>query len=281
MASTDSGKEEQTNQNIFLQIKSDFKKYVNFGLNISDPILKLEEQKYNQNYFVYFSGVTAMIIRSITYHTFLSIFCYYSITRAETKSNKWILFVLSAIQLLLMSPLSIYAIFNRNDFATAIKKNVIVASSFMVGYMLFSRVYAGPCKSDNFSEIWACNPQALVHALPQDSSLIVMLLPIVQTSCWGEIRIESIFFSWAVTIAWLIASIGYGNAYNSITTLAVYAPLSFVIIFENRRQFLINYFYMRRLELSRLRSEKQTVNFRDEFRSLIANMTHDLKTVSN
>ena len=106
---------------------------------------------------------------------------------------------------------------------------------------------------------WHCNPQATSNSLPQDLTMLLMLLPIADSSIWGEIRIDSIFSSWAIVVLSLVVSVIYGGAYNSITTVVFYAPISFLVLYEQRRQFLSNYFYMRRLEQTRQQSEEQTV----------------------
>ena len=97
---------------------------------------------------------------------------------------------------------------------------------------------------------------------------------------WGEMHIESVFGSWIVALLSMVICIIYGEAYNSISTVIAYATVTFFVLFEQRRQFLTNFFYMRRLDQSRTQTEWQAGLFRDEFRSLMGNMTHDLKTVS-
>ena len=96
---------------------------------------------------------------------------------------------------------------------------------------------------------------------------------------WGEMHIESVFGSWIVALLSMIICIIYGECYNSISTVIAYATVTFFVLFEQRRQFLTNFFYMRRLDQSRTQTEWQAGLFRDEFRSLMGNMTHDLKTV--
>ena len=266
-------------QDIFTEIQSDFKKFVSW-MRISDPELKEEERIYNEDYFLALGPVNSMILRIIAYDIFLGIFCYYSISESVTNSTEWRLFVGSIVLLLIITPVTVCTIFMRDAWSTILKQYIAMSCSIIMGYMMFTRVFAGPCESNDFTQIWHCNPQASSHSLPQDSSLMLMLLPIVQITGWSEIRIEAIIASWAIVMLFLSVSIVYGDAYNSITTVAAYGPISLAIIVEQRRQCLINYFYLRHLEQARQKSERQTIHFRDEFRSLIANMTHDLKTVS-
>ena len=265
-------------QDIFNKIKADFQTHVSW-MKIKDPELKEEERIYNEDYFLALGSINSMIIRIIVYNLFFGIFCYFSITKSTKYSTEWSLFVATLATLGVITPASFYMIFMRNAWATAAKQYLIIIVNCIVGYMMFTRVFAGPCESHDFSQIWHSNPQASSHSLPQDSSLMLMMLPIAQIVGWSKVRIETIIASWTIVMIFLSMSIVYGDAYNSIPTVLAYGPLSFAIIFEQRRQGLINYFYLRHLEQARQKSERQTVNFRDEFRSLIANMTHDLKTV--
>ena len=276
----DSDKPNGSKQDIFSEIQSDFQKFVSW-MKITDsfPELKEEERKYNEDYFLALGPINSMFIRVIVHNIFLGILCYYSISKSVMYSTEWRLFVATTIILLFMTPLFIYMILMRNSYATVLKQYLILICTTIMGYIMFTRVFAGPCESNDFTQIWHCNPQASSHSLPQDSSLLLMLVPIVQITGWSEIRIETIIASWVIVMVFLCASIVYGDAYNSIPTVAVYGPICLAIIVEQRRQGLINYFYLRRLEQARQKSERQTIHFRDEFRSLIANMTHDLKTV--
>ena len=275
----DSDKQNGSKQDIFTEIQSDFKKFVSW-MRIADPELREEERKYNEDYFLALGPINSMFIRIIVYDIFLGIFCYYSISQSVMYSTEWRLFVASIVMFVIITPVTIYMFFMKNSWGTILKQYLVVVGSTIMGYMMFTRAFAGPCESDDFTQIWHCNPQASSHSLPQDSSLMLMLTPIVQVTGWSEIRIETIIASWTIVMCFLCVSIVYGDAYNSIATVAAYGPICLAIIVEQRRQCLINYFYLRRLEQARQRSETQTIHFRDEFRSLIANMTHDLKTVS-
>ena len=263
---------------LFRDIKQDFQKYVKL-MRIVDPVLVCEKNKYFEEYFYTLGASTSLVLKTFVYFIFALVFCFYCLNQSTMLTGEWYFFASSLVGVCVMSPVTFYTMMKKSPLNLMIKQHVIVLCTILMGFMMFVRVRGGPCESDNFSQIWHCNPQGSSKSLPQDFTILLMLLPISEASMWGEMNIESVFASWMVVILSMSTCIAYGGAYNSITTVVAYTSVTFFLLFEQPRQCLLNFFYMRRLDQSRTATVKQAGHFREEFRSLMGNMTHDLKTV--
>ena len=245
-------------EQLFIEIKSDFQKFTK-NMRIINTEMKQEENQYFEDYFLIIGSVKSLLAKSVIYLIFITISFYYAFLKSTMYSMEWTMLVGSCVVMLFLSPAAFYIMFIRDALSTMIKQYLLVTGSALIGFLLLLRVHTGACLSDDFTQTWHCNPQATSYSLPQDLTMLLMLLPIADSSIWGEIRIDSIFSSWAIVVLSLVVSVIYGGAYNSITTVVFYAPISFLVLYEQRRQFLSNYFYMRRLEQTRQQSEEQTV----------------------
>ena len=270
---------EMRERNIFVDMKSDFDHHVRY-MRIVDPDLLQESRIYFENYFYVLGISTSLIMQTLIYLVICLTFVFYCLKHTVLYSTQWYLFITSFVSIVIMTPIIFYTILVRGPVVSMVKPYIIFLCTILMGFFMFSRVHGGVCDDTSFTQMWHCNPQATSKSLPQDFTILLMLLPISESSIWGEIHIESVFASWVVVILSMIICIIYGECYNSISTVVAYASVTSFVLYEQRRQFLSNFFYMRRLDQSRSSSEQQTVHFRDEFRSLMGNMTHDLKTVS-
>jgi hypothetical protein len=155
-----------------------------------------------------------------------------------------------------------------------------LASILSLGVCLLARVHNGQCKSLNQTYMWSCSSEMASRALPQEHLVMLMMYPLMHSSVLKALRFEYVLASWVLAIMFIFAAIGWSNATQSLPAIIIYIPLSGVILFENYRQDLILYFVVKRQkkllgENKRMADEQAT-----EMRHMIANVAHDLKTVS-
>lgn len=150
-------------------------------------------------------------------------------------------------------------------------------------YRIIARSAHGVCESSGqMMGVWNCNPFSMVGAIPIDSSMVAMLLPILYSVSVRGGRYGYAIFLWALTITSLLISFLYTTSWNSSLFILYYAMLSITILIEARRQ---NYFlfflhtelmdYVKRQEVAANEANAE------EMRHMIANVAHDLKTVRN
>jgi hypothetical protein len=85
---------------------------------------------------------------------------------------------------------------------------------------------------------------------------------------------------WLSIVAFLLVIILWFNLYNSTVSLIFYVPISLIILTESRRQNLEVFFITQKLEKSLEDNEANAELHATELRHMIANVAHDLKTVS-
>ena len=224
----------------------------------------------------------SLILAACVFIIEMVIFNVFSISQSEMYTSTWTMFLISALSGTISTPL-FFLLVLKKDLSHNLKLQSFLGiyGSMVLGFMLFSRVYAGPCDSDQFVDMWRCNPQANSRSLPQDMTLLLMLVPLLTSAMFYEMPWEAILGVWGVVVFWLIIACAYSGAINSISTILLYVPVSFFMIYENQRRNLCGFFYMRGYEETMGNTRQQAERFTSEYRSLMANITHDLKTVHN
>ncbi len=142
---------------------------------------------------------------------------------------------------------------------------------------LYFRIVAGQCPSQNLKKVWYCNPLQDANALPLDSVLVVMMVPILYSVVFREIRWKNIALSWLLTVAGLSYCIIAKNMFATIPILLTYIPISAMYLYDTNRQNKNTFRLTQKLaENERLADETHA----RELRHMIGNVAHDLKTVS-
>ncbi len=151
------------------------------------------------------------------------------------------------------------------------------------GSLLIFRTAIGPCKSkfrENISS-WRCNPNAEGGALPLDSVIMVMFIPIIFTCVLRETRIILTIVGWALAVMSLIISAVVLGSMKPTLSITFYVMTSVVIMFDSFKQYLLLFLLSRKLKGTLEMNEKLAdQNKANEMRNMIANVAHDLKTVS-
>ncbi len=150
-----------------------------------------------------------------------------------------------------------------------------------MGLALSYRVYKGECSDEKYRNIWHCNPEFHSSAVPQDCMFLLMIYPILFQAVYKSIKFQTVCLAWLVNVGFMCLAISInGGAMMSLPTLVLYIPLSLIIILDLQRQNLSYYFlHCHQLWLG---SENKRLSHESEveMRHMIANVAHDLKTVS-
>lgn len=158
----------------------------------------------------------------------------------------------------------------------------VLTAMFCFGLIL--RTQTGECGyiSTKFdTTMWWCNPESESNALPHDSMLIVMLLPLVYSIVWRETTWSVTLLSWAVCSTALVVSLLIGDASTSQGPVGFLIPLNFAILYECQRQRLLSFLSIRGLQSNMANNMKEVDEASaTEMRHMIGNVAHDLKTVS-
>lgn len=153
-------------------------------------------------------------------------------------------------------------------------------SSIAIGLYLIARVMNGECQKLDQEHMWGCDSEHASHALPQDVLLCLFLVPLLYSITFKSIAMKCIFVSWLIIVSCVSIAIGISGDTQSIPTLIIYIPSSLIMMYEIHRQNVIQFLVAKKHhrlleEIRRLNEEGHT-----ELRFMIANMAHDLKTVS-
>lgn len=273
-------------------------KHGNFNYQIAFDLVK--DPKLRQEYYEYLSKSKSSILQAL-------IKCYYTIF--------WVplLVISSSIELVNIDPgsknhaLQFSCIFLLLVFAVVIAacgvifllihvwtQNLIspyfkrhlstIQIIFMItvtmvhGIQLFRRTMGGECGAAKF---WNCNPYASSGIFPVDSALILMFVPLsFITFIRGPVFLWT-FVSWILVVAFLIGTSIYLETLKGIVIILVYVFSSIFIMFDFYWQSFIMFYMNRRLDETLKENERLAEDQKaTDMRHMVANVAHDLKTVS-
>eukprot|EP00981_Chlorochromonas_danica_P009247 scaffold2582_cov162-Ochromonas_danica.AAC.16 len=157
---------------------------------------------------------------------------------------------------------------------------VYLAIELTVCYRHCYRTIVGQCpKNTSLTENWNCNYLAHEHAIVSETSIIIMMIPLLYCVTVRASSFEFALFLWACTISTLVFSIIYSEATASILFVFYYVLCSSVVLIETRRQ---NYYlFFTHIMLQKSLADQEEANDKanaQEMRHMIANVAHDLKT---
>ncbi len=150
----------------------------------------------------------------------------------------------------------------------------------MFGVLLILRVKNGTCASPLYTHSWFCNSEGASHALPQEMILIIMMIPIFYSSVAKSRKLSLVLLSWLLSLAMIIIAIFVSESHRSWHAVVLYIPFSIIIIFENHRQNMTLHSCIRQQQALLTENVKYAEDAQTELRHMIANVAHDLKTVS-
>lgn len=160
---------------------------------------------------------------------------------------------------------------------------VYLVIELTVCYRHCYRTIIGQCpRSASLTENWNCNYLAREHAIVSETSIIMMMIPLLYGVTVRASSFEFAVLLWACTLSALVFSIIYSEATASILFVFYYFLCSSVVLIETRRQ---NYYlFFTHIMLQKSLAEQEEANDKanaQEMRHMIANVAHDLKTVSS
>ena len=155
-----------------------------------------------------------------------------------------------------------------------------VFSSLTLGLFLLARILNGRCQSLDQLHMWSCNSEYDSHALPQEIVLCLMFLPVMLSTTFKAVRTQFIFLSWLICIFFIALAIIIGDAYQSLPALIIYTPLSATVLYEIHRQNVVQFLVLKKQKMLLEANKRLSEEAQNELRFMIANMAHDLKTVS-
>lgn len=148
-----------------------------------------------------------------------------------------------------------------------------------------ARTMSGHCSSTPLNG-WRydpelCNNFADDGIFPPDTFLIMTMTPFLSVTILRETRIAVIGFCWLAIIASLSVCVIHLASFSSLTLLIIYVILSPMILVDILRSSYQQFYINQRLEKAIRDNEEMAAAERaNEMRHMIANVAHDLKTVS-
>eukprot|EP01038_Epipyxis_sp_PR26KG_P016683 gene16683-22817_t len=209
---------------------------------------------------------------------------YFIIALTHLGDSRAFLLILMALIIYFILIIVITAIINQkicNSNKKSAKKSLeqimILGITIDMGLILLAKSLTGQCSSNQFLQIWTCNNEAISHNLPQTSLIVLMLIPLLNSSFF-RLRWISISLSWLCSISFILLSVVTSHSYISFSSIVVYVPLSLLIIMENRRHHLAQFYLSIKLKESLQINLELADQQARELRSVISNVAHDIKT---
>jgi signal transduction histidine kinase len=128
--------------------------------------------------------------------------------------------------------------------------------------------------------MWSCNSGLASRTLPQESVMLLMIQPLCYSVAFKSLQFEFVVATWAIIICALFGAVWMVEAYQSLPAILIYMPLSLALLLENHRQDLILFFVVKSQRKLLAENKQMSEERTTEMRHMIANVAHDLKTVS-
>lgn len=159
---------------------------------------------------------------------------------------------------------------------------VPIGLSFFYGINLILRVQGGQCPDiGKYKDLLMCNPNHDTNGLPEETLAQLILLPILFHITLRDSMVGTTVFSWLVSIACIIIAGALLNLQQITPFLFTYTLYSVILLYDNQRQNVSLFFLAEKLKYSLGENERLAdETHASELRHMIANVAHDLKTVS-
>ncbi len=139
----------------------------------------------------------------------------------------------------------------------------------------------GQCASHNNHPYSAACSSGPVHQIPEGLMAILLVYPMLLSMIVKNVKSESVFFCWALTVASLVILFIVYDHRLSLSTFLALVLISFVKVWEFQRQKISMFFLSQELRGTQTENERlEKENRASELKHLIGNVAHDLKTVS-
>jgi hypothetical protein len=171
-------------------------------------------------------------------------------------------------------------LYNGTSMKVFLQDIFIIGITLLFGFWLIMRVAEGQCKQILSLNNFSCNPNQESEALPVESVVVLMLLPMTFCVAFRGTSFSIQLLSWALTLAFIFSTAAYVRINQNVPYILVYAPVSLFLIYESERQNKVIFLVTDRLaqlleENERLADETHA----NELRHMVGNVAHDLRTV--
>lgn len=174
--------------------------------------------------------------------------------------------------------------------ATALENIFIFCLTLQFGLLLLFSTIGQQCEGNVTPIGDFCNPLRYAETLPYGSAMATLFIPVMGMSLLRYCNWGCILLCWLTSICFVVACVIIVDQPVAILALLFLGLVSFAVIFE-RRLISIEYFiaFNKEFDYLALQQEKelaeakhyQTILKHNELRHTIANLAHDLKTVSH
>lgn len=144
---------------------------------------------------------------------------------------------------------------------------------------LVAKVWVGSCHMDS-SHGFYCNPMDESRTVPAALTTIMILFPILLSSCMDGVRLYAVLLAWlCVLCALIISSTMLGWSAELLQLVLLYSIPTLVMVHRHEQQRLL-LFDKCRLEASMQEKDRRGKECTaGEIRRIVSNVAHDIKTV--
>jgi hypothetical protein len=172
------------------------------------------------------------------------------------------------------------------SYLKSLQMIMLISTTLSFAILLIVRSFSSKCSNNDIENYefplhWNCNPYASVPIFPLDSAFELMSIPMLFVFVMKEKRMYLATTSWFISILSLIISAIATASIHSIQIIVVYVIISLISMYDSYQSHVLNQSLYRQLQGSmeeRHRLEDQ--QRMSEMKDMIANVAHDLKTVS-
>lgn len=167
---------------------------------------------------------------------------------SEEKHNDWVFFIIATNVL-------------NSQYKQYFDELLLIIVTLCTGFLLYARVREGQCPDMNVWNSQGCNPVS--KGTPTDSVLLCYLSPIVLQLLYKGIRINLIFMSWAISTAFIIASIVHVKAWNEIWTI-LYSLFFLFMMNEIERIMRLSYLQDKKFAFNDIKRREAYTSLKNE-----------------
>lgn len=149
-------------------------------------------------------------------------------------------------------------------------------------YRLVEKVVNGPCEQPTtLMNSFGCNPSHDLEEVPSEPCVVSMVIPMVFCMTVRGSHFEFSLLLWLASVLSIVVSMAYLGSINSLIFLLLFSLGVLVVLIESRKSSYFLFFMHRKLqEILLTRQKEADEENAAEMRHMIANVAHDLKTVS-
>ena len=229
-------------------------------MRLSTLELRNEYNLHNQNQGSFTSSLLGLLI-----YVIIGILYYiFSIYGSSINSTSWSLYVSIMLLTVALSPCAYMSVAcqiwrqSLRSYLPFIQGCFVITGSIILSLSLLTHQLSISCPTADFFDLWYCNEQGTSRSVPEEPFLLVALFPILILCIFRECPWVSIVIAWVIAVVCMIVCITVLHAEHSILLVVTYIPLSLLLLYENQRQHILNFLYMRQAYSGAAEQKRQT-----------------------